>query len=175
MPSDLKAAEIVKNFINDRLVRMMEEIIEDELAFVMAMSGEIDKDLGKKPLDEVIDMDALMQEMKFAENVSLNYLPDDYPIEKANREFLGLYRFLWAKEEYVPELPMEYVLNRVIGSAIWDVDMINSDIENGLSDDLDGDTFYNGIEEEGEITTIERIPDPDRAIVLATLEEEYKA
>ncbi len=172
LPSDQKAAEIVKKFINDRLIRMMEDIIEDEIAFVMAMSGGIDKDLGEKPLDEVIDMDALMQNLEFAENVSLSYLPDDYPIDKANREFLGLYRLLRAKEEYVPELPMEYVLDRVIGSAIWEVDMINADTEDGLFDDIEGDSIFEGIEEEGELTTIERIPDPDRAVVLKALEKE---
>ncbi len=172
LPSDQKAAEIVKKFINDRLIRMMEDIIEDEIAFVMAMSGGIDKDLGEKPLDEVIDMDALMQNLEFAENVSLSYLPDDYPIEKANREFLGLYRLLRAKEEYVPELPMEYVLDRVIGSAIWNVDMINEDMEDGFFDDLEGDSFFEVVDDDEELTTIERIPDPDRAIVLAALEKE---
>ena len=50
LPSDQKAAEIVKKFINDRLIRIMEDIIEDEIAFAMAMSGGIYKDLGEKQL-----------------------------------------------------------------------------------------------------------------------------
>ncbi|MCR5452702.1 MAG: hypothetical protein K6F00_08760 [Lachnospiraceae bacterium] len=172
LPSDPVAADIVKKFINNRLIGMMEEIIEDEIAFVMAMSGGIDQDLGEKPLDEVVDMDSLMQNLEFAENVSLSYLPDNYPIEKANREFIGLYRLLRAKDEYVPELPMEYVLDRIIENAIWQVDMINEDMADGFFDALKDNPFFDGTEEEGELTTIERIPNPDRAVVLAALEKE---
>ena len=155
IPQDEQAAAIVKEFINNRLIRMMEDIILDEVAFSMAFSGGIPEDLGKKPMDEVIDIDELMQNMEFAKNVSLSYLPENYPIEKANREFLGLYKLLKAKNEYVPELPMEYVLYSVIQNAIWQVDMINQDTEDGLFDELMDDPFFEGIGDE-EYTTIER-------------------
>ena len=169
IPQDEQAAAIVKEFINNRLIRMMEDIILDEVAFSMAFSGGIPEDLGKKPMDEVIDIDELMQDMEFAKNVSLSYLPDNYPIEKANREFLGLYKLLKAKNEYVPELPMEYVLYSVIQNAIWQVDMINQDTEDGLFDELMDDPFFEGIGDE-EYTTIERIPEPERSIVIKGLE-----
>ena len=68
-----EAAEIVKKFMNNRLISLMEEIIEEEVVFNMAMSGDIDDDLGNKPLDEVVDIDALMQNMDFAENVALHW------------------------------------------------------------------------------------------------------
>ena len=171
IPQDEQAAAIVKEFINNRLIRMMEDIILDEVAFSMAFSGGIPEDLGKKPMDEVIDIDELMQNMEFAKNVSLSYLPENYPIEKANREFLGLYKLLKAKNEYVPELPMEYVLYSVIQNAIWQVDMINQDTEDGLFDELMDDPFFEGIEDE-EYTTIELIPEPERSIVLKGLERE---
>ena len=98
LPKNEQAAEIVRNFINNRLIAMMERIIEEEMAFKLIMSGKGAGDLGKKPLDEVIDMDELMQDMDFAENVSLMYLPDNYPKEKANREFIGLYKLPKAKQ-----------------------------------------------------------------------------
>lgn len=66
LPQDEQAAEIVRNFINNRLITMMEGIIEEEMAFKLILSGKDADDLGEKPLDEVIDMDALMQDMDFA-------------------------------------------------------------------------------------------------------------
>ena len=73
-----------------------------------------------------------------------------------------------AKKEYVPELPMEYILYHVIYNEVWQVDQINEDMEDGLFDDLMDDPFFEGIEDE-EVTTVERIPEPDRAIVLKAL------
>ena len=174
LPRDEQAAEIVRDFINNRLIAMMERIIEEEMAFKLFMSGKGAGDLGKKPLDEVINMDELMQDMDFAENVSLMYLPDNYPKEKANREFLGLYKLLKAMKEYVPELPMEYVLYYVIYNEVWQVDQINEDMEDGFFDDLMDDPFFDGIEDE-EATTVERISEPDRTIVRGALEAEVKA
>ena len=171
LPEDPKAAKIVKNFINNRLVRMMEEIILDEVEFAFIMSGDYREDDVNKSLEELVDMDSLMQSHEFAVNVSLTYLPDDYPVEKANREFLGLYRLLKAKNEYVPELPMEYVLNSIINNEIWQVDQIAEDTEEGLFDDLMDDPFFEGIEDE-EYTTIEQIPEPDRSTVLKALEKQ---
>ena len=170
LPPDEAAAEIVRKFINNRLIGLMEDIIDEEVAFDMIMSGKAAAtEMEDKPFDELVDIDELMQDMDFAENVSQMYLPDGYPIEKANREFLGLYKLLKAKNEYVPELPMEYVLYRVIMNEIWQVDQINEDMEDGLYDDLMDDPFFEGIEDE-EVTTVERIPEPDRSIVLNALE-----
>ena len=170
LPPDKAAAEIVRKFINNRLIVLMEEIIDEEVAFDMIMSGVADAvDMKDKSIDEIIDIDELMQDMDFAENVSLMYLPDGYPIEKANREFLGLYKLLKAKNEYIPELPMDYVLYRVIMNEIWQVDQINEDMEDGLFDDLTDDPFFEGIEDE-EVTTVERTPEPERSIVLKALE-----
>ncbi len=169
LPEDPKAAEIVKNFINNRLVRMMEEIILDEVEFALIMSGDYREDDVNKSVEELVDMDSLMQSREFAENVSMIYLPDEYPVEKANREFLGLYRLLKAKNEYVPELPMEYVLNSIINNEIWQVDQIAEDTEEGLFDDMMDDPFFEGIEDE-EYTTVEQIPEPDRGTVLKALE-----
>lgn len=63
---------------------------------------------------------------------------------------------------------MEYILYHVIYNEVWQVDQINEDMEDGLFDDLMDDPFFEGIEDE-EVTTVERIPEPDRAIVLKAL------
>ena len=39
--TDPKANEIIKTFVNERLINLMEEIILDEVAWNMALSGEM--------------------------------------------------------------------------------------------------------------------------------------
>ena len=117
-----------------------------------------------------MDIDKLANDPDFAANVSMAYLPDNYPVDKANREFFGLYKLLKARKEYVPELPMEYVLYHIIMNEVWQVDMINEDTEDGMFDDLKDDPFFKGIEEE-EYTTVEKIPEPERSVALAGLEK----
>ena len=178
-PVDEKASRIVKKFVNDRLISLMEGIILDEVDFNLAMSGQLaEEDINRK-FDEMVDISELMTDLEFAENVPMVYLPDNYPIEKANHEFFGLYRLLKAKKEYVPELPMEYILYHIIQNEIWQIDQINEDSEDGLFDMLIGEEGFEGIEDE-EYSTILPIPEPDRSAVLAALEveadgEEYSA
>ena len=168
IPGNAEAQNIIKAFINNRLVSLMEQIILDEAVWDLAMDGEdIPKDAA---FNDLVDIDKLSNDMDFAENVSSTYLPDNYPLEKANREFFGLYKLLKAKKEYVPELPMEYVMYRVIMNEVWQIDMINQDTEDGLFDELMDDPFFEGIEDE-EYTTIERIPEPERSVALDGLKE----
>ena len=110
IPGNEEAQKIIKAHINNRLIALMEGIILDEVDWNLAMHGELENIPEDASFEDLADVDALMNDMDFAENVSMSYLPDNYPIEKANREFFGLYKLLKAKNEYVPELPMEYVL-----------------------------------------------------------------
>ena len=171
-----EAYDIVHKFINDRLIALMEYTILDEIDWRMAIRGELDEDSAVKTFDEMVDINDLMMDMQFAEDVSLDYLPDGYPKEKANQEFFGLYKLLKAKKDYVPELPMEYVLASLINSEIYQIDMIARDTADGVFDDLMDDPMFEGIEDE-ELTTVEHIPEPDRTVVLNALrvhcEKEY--
>jgi len=169
---DEKADAIVSQFVNDRLIRIMEDIILDEVVWKMVEKGEVDSEAATKDFDELVDLTELITDMDFAEMVSMVYLPDNYPIERANRTFFGLYKLLKAKKEYVPKLEMEYVLYSVIGKEVGEVDLINSDMMDGLFDNLedDFDGFDDDIEDDfcdgdEEYTTIERIPEADRIIV----------
>ena len=175
IPGDAQTQKIIKSFINNRLISLMEGIILDEVDWNMAMDGTL-KDVPKDAsFSDLVDIDSLAADMDFAENVSLSYLPENYPIEKANREFFGLYKLLKAKKEYVPELPMEYVLYHVIMNEVWQVDQINEDTEDGLFDaiieDVKDDPFFAGIEDE-EYTTIERIPEPERSMALKGIRDD---
>ena len=170
---DSKANNIVKKFINDRLIAIMEEIILDEVSFTMAMEGSLDESSYTKSFEEMVNIIDLMTDIEFAENVSLQFLPDGFPLERANQVFLGLYMLLKAPEEYIPELLMEYALFSVIYSQVGEIDMINEDTEDGLFDDLLDDPFFEGIADE-EYTTVLQIPEPDRSVVMDAVKKQYE-
>lgn len=178
--TDPQANEIVKAFVNERLISLMEEIILDEVAWDMALAGELGEDAMTKSFEEMVDLAALMNDMEFAENVSMTYLPEDFPVDRANQEFFGLYNLLKADKEYVPDLVKEYILYAIIFMEIEQTDMINEDIADGLfeiGDEMEepfGEipkalkniTFLDPIsDEDEEYTTVEQIPEPERTIV----------
>lgn len=92
-----KCNGILKKFVNDRLIRIMDDIMADK---------------GYEP-EKVEEGD-----MIFAQKVSAGFLPENYPVSKANYVFLGLYNLLKAGEDMVPEITMEYVLDGAINWAI---------------------------------------------------------
>ncbi len=103
----------------------------------MALSGELPEDAGNKSFEEMVNIAELMNDMDFAQNVSLTYLPDNYPVDRANQEFFGLYNLLKAENEYVPDIVKEYILFAIIYMEVEETDMINEDMADGLYDGLD--------------------------------------
>ena len=197
--TDPKANEIIKTFVNERLINLMEEIILDEVAWNMALSGELTEEAATKPFEEMVNIAELMNDMDFAQNVSLMYLPDNYPADRANQEFFGLYNLLKAEKEYVPDLVKEYILFAIIYMEVEQTDMINEDIEDGLydgledldeideleelkymrEDDLSEDDFadvpfFDGDDDDVEYTTVEQIPEPERTIVKDAIRKQYE-
>ena len=183
---DEKADAIVSRFINDRLIRIMEDIILDEVVWKMAERGELDPEAASKSFDELVDISKLIPNMDFAEMVSTDYLPENYPIEQANEAFLGAYKLLKAEEEYVPNKLMEFVLFGIINKEVGEVDLINSDMLSGMFGGIDvefdgfenfGDDIEDNLIDEDdveEITTIERLPEADRIIVKNAVLELHK-
>ncbi len=55
----------------------------------------------------------LRTDLSFAKKVSV-FLPEWYPLEMVNAEFIGLYKLLKVKQRYIPTLPMEYLMDRLI-------------------------------------------------------------
>lgn len=190
---DEKADKIITEFVNYRLLEIMEDIILDEVVWEMAQRGELDQSASTKSFDELVDLKELMLDDEFAAAVSMSYLPDNYPLEKANKKFFGLYKLLRAKKKYVSDLTTEYVLYSIIESEIGEVDMINQDIDDGLFDDLEDDMidgfdedfdedfdddeddfFGDDFDDDEKLTTVERIPEPDRSVVKKAALESYK-
>lgn len=56
-PNDSEAADIVKRFVNDRLIALMEDIILDEVSWDMAMNGELSEDDYDKSFEEIISQE----------------------------------------------------------------------------------------------------------------------
>ncbi len=127
-----------------------------------------DEDDDEASFDDLVDMGALMGDMDFARTTSLTYLPANYPPEKANQVFFGLYRLLKAREEYVPELAMEYALYKLIMHHVAAIDLINGELMDGMFDSLFEDLLDEEMREtirDGEFSTIVRISDPYRRTV----------
>lgn len=95
--SDEKADEIVRNYLNQRLIGMMDDII------LMYEAG------GYNAIGE--------NDNAFVKYVSI-YFPESYPREKIGKSFLGLYALLTVEDNFVPELAMEYAMYAVIQSVI---------------------------------------------------------
>lgn len=179
LPSDSKAAEIVQKFINDRLIGLMEGIILDEVSFDMAAQGVLSEEIWNRPLEEIVDLNELAEDMDFAENVSSLYLPQDFPIDKANYEFFSLYRLLKARGEYKPPLPMEYILYNIIYGEIEEVDatieygkeIALEETDEEIGEEAGREILDNDNDLNEEITTVKRIPEPDRSRVLQSVRE----
>ena len=153
--------DILTRFINERLIDLM-----DETVFLMWTQEKYEDEDGYdeagryRHIDEFFKLDDLMNDLEFAKEVSRCYLPKNYPIEKANEAFLELYKLLRAKGEYIPELPMEYVL---LGMIYEQIEWIETEIEIDKK---------RGIEPNS--STSEKIPEPERTKVLNAMKDPYE-
>lgn len=124
---DKKANDIVERYIHQRIYGMVKDVIIE-----YEISG----------IDNIRTDDE-----DFIEYVSIYFSPH-YPKCKMSETFLGFYALLEAKDKFVPELVMEYIMASLIESFIAVADSL------GLS-------------------TVERI-ETDREYVLSKLMEEYE-
>ena len=160
-----EAEDIVKRFISDRLAEIMEDRMANCLADSLINKRNPDSEDGLLSYDELVaslnakKLEELTDDLYFAEEVS-RYAPRYYPIEKACCDFISLYKLLKVEKEYVPELTMEYILFRLIYSEIDRIEMASASFEEHI----------NALELRP--TTIQRIPEPGRSIVIKALEEE---
>ena len=104
---DEKANEIVKQFMNQRLVEMMQDIIL-EYTFIDAAQEILPQDIG------------------FCNYISFLF-PKNYSKNAQGEIFLGLYQLLTGEEEKVPTLIMEYVMNSVIADYIESYDELENE------------------------------------------------
>ena len=154
-----KADGILTGFVTNRLIEMMDEAAYSQWFALSDDDIETDENGNRRHIESYCPIEELMNNAEFAREVSSCFLPDDYPLDKANEAFLELYKLLRAKGEYVPELPMEYVLYRII------------------SEEMD---YLQGLEREEDeeikeaLSPIQRIPEPERTIVLNAMKAPYE-
>lgn len=86
--TDEKADAIVRNYLNQRLIDMMDDII------LMYEVG------GYNAIDE--------NDNAFAKYVSI-YFPESYPREKTGKSFLGLYALLTAEDNNTFDVPTTWL------------------------------------------------------------------
>lgn len=151
---------ILTRFVNQRLIDLMDKTVYMDWFSQIGDQPEIDGYGNRRHIESYCTIKSLMENTDFAKEVSKYYLPDNYPVEKANEPFLELYKLLRARGEYIPELPMEYVLYRLIDG---EVDFINDVIK-------DGQPYPNVV-----LSTVQKIPEPDRSIVLNAMKESYES
>ncbi len=156
---------ILRKFVNDRLISIMKDAITEEAVKILEYRG-----LGGRMVPcwdenwEYIDIIALMDDSEFVEALNVLYLPPNFPIERTYKVFMGLFNLLKAKDEYVPELVMEYILDKVINYRIESIEAYQKYISDGISNGAIGYTDI--IRKESElIDTVKRIPKAERQIV----------
>ncbi len=155
---DEAANRITQNFINDRLIVIMERVIR----YGIESLNDNHWRLNSVNLEGgfPIDVSSLMTDKEFARKVSLDYLPDHFPVAKANQMFLGLYMLLKAEEQHVPRLEMEYMLFRLIREEVYLIQY--ADMMRLRENKVVSLVRLRGLEER---PTIQRIPDQDRKVV----------
>lgn len=156
---------ILRKFVNDRLIGIMKDAITEEAVKIMEYMG-----LGGRMVPcwdenwEYIDIIALMDDHEFVEALNVLYLPQNFPIERTYKVFMGLFNLLKAKDEYVPELAMEYILDKVINYRIESIEAYQKYICDGISNGTIGYTDI--IRKESQlIDTVKAIPKAERTIV----------
>ena len=165
---DAEANKIVLHFVNERLLAIMRSIILDEVISYMDTAESFDYKAAMDNFDELVDIESLIYDMDFAKNISLMFLPEHYPINKANYNFLGLYKLLKAKKEYIPELAMEYVLYRIIDEQVEGLAILK---EASLEEILEVCPDFNAEDAETYTNTI-TMPEPYRTTVLNAIQKE---
>jgi len=155
-----EADGILTRFVNQRLIDLMDDTVYTYWFSQIGDQPEIDEYGNRRHIESYCTIESLMENSDFAKEVSMCFLPDKYPVEKANEAFLELYKLIRARGEYIPELPMEYVLYHIICEEI---DYINDLIKDGQPD---SDVVF---------STVHKIPEPDRSIVLNAMKEPYES
>ena len=123
-PGGEKCQEIGRKFVNDRLIRL----VDDAIMFYVHMCGKDERYREKitcpadweKPLDEIVDMERLSQDEKFFSEYldMMGLVPRTVGPQRALRDFFSLRKLLRAKKEYKPDLSMEYILLALINMEL---------------------------------------------------------
>jgi len=119
-PDDL-AGKIISKHVSDRLIWIMDRYISD---YKRVRIQDILNEKKPKDIDELDSLyevlvkdyngiEKIMFDKDFASEIAVLF-PEKYNLSEMNSVFFGLYRLLKAKGMYVPTLPMEYILDRML-------------------------------------------------------------
>lgn len=118
LPGGKLCQEYGRQFVNNRLIELMENVMAE-----YAQTGnntymekiKSSKDW-EKPLETIIDLNRMRQDEKFVTEWLEEYglIPQTIGPRRALHDFFSLYDLLKAKEEYKPDLSMEYILLSII-------------------------------------------------------------
>ena len=170
---DDEATVILKKFVNNRLTRLMKEVIVNELSQIMELESGYKNLPSLDRFEETVNMDELMANKEFALIIKIKYLPSWFPIEETNKVFIGLFNLLRAKNEYVPEIVMEYILYEVIYRRVNEIESLSDYILEGLdSGKIEESTFLCLMHDQ--MNTAELLPEPERTKVIKHFEDILK-
>lgn len=114
------------SFVNNRLIGLIESVIieyvkKSDSSYIMS-----NNDVVEAPLDELVDMGRLREDMFFAKKSIIQYCPRDYDPAKALYAFFSLYDILKAEKVFKPEIVMEYILYNIMKK---EVEMSDENVE----------------------------------------------
>ena len=119
-PGAEKCQEIGRKFVNDRLIRLVDDAIvsyvdmfDEDQRYRERITCSAD---WEKPLDEIIDLERLSHDERFFDDYldMMGLVPSTVGPQRALRDFFSLRKLLKAKKEYKPDLSMEYILMALI-------------------------------------------------------------
>ncbi len=114
--------EYGRQFVNRRLIGLLEDIMAEyaqigDDSYMEKITSSKD---WEKPLETIIDLNRMRQDERFVTEwlEEFDLIPQTIGPKRALHDFFSLYDLLKAKEEYKPDLSMEYILLRVIDSEL---------------------------------------------------------
>ncbi|MCR5604920.1 MAG: hypothetical protein K6G27_14645 [Lachnospiraceae bacterium] len=117
-PGSLKCKEYGKRFVNDRLIKLMEDVMAEyaQMGDDSYMSHIRSSEEWEAPLETVIDLNRMRKDKAFARDwlIEMAYIPETIDSQRALHDFWSLYDLLKARKEYKPDLSMEYILYSII-------------------------------------------------------------
>ena len=170
---DDEATVILKKFVNDRLIRLMKEVIVEELSQIIELESGYINFPSLDRFEETVNMDELMANTEFAERINIKYLPYWFPVEETNKVFIGLFNLLKAKNEYVPEIVMEYILYEIIYRRVDEIKALSDYILEGLENGKIEETTFLCIMHD-QMNTVELIQEPERTMVIKKFADRLK-
>lgn len=122
LPGGSLCYEYGRRFVNDRLIQLVEDVIAEyaQMGDSSYMANIKSSKDWEKPIETIIDLDRMRKDEKFVTEwlEEFGLIPQTIGPHRALHDFFSLYNLLKAKEEYKPDLSMEYILLQIIDTEL---------------------------------------------------------